>query len=107
MSSTTPDGLIYWLGAASANARKTRDGLSPEILAPLIGVNNTTLRRFEQGTALPRQLDTILSAYAFFGGYEDSRALVAEGLRLWCENGNATPVPENLAQMADLLQIGK
>lgn len=94
--------LGHWLGMVARAARE-KTGLSPEQIAPAPGlrVNSSTLRKFEAGKALPRELDRVLSAYAYMGAYDDERALIAEALRLWWDNGTPRDIPEELRRYLD------
>ena len=98
--------LVYWLGKVAQEARETggKGQISPELLAPFIGVNNTTLRRFEQGQTLPNNLDEILAAYAYLAG-TDPRDLVARAVKQWMADGRAYKVPPKLPGFLKLLDL--
>lgn len=103
MADENHSDLMYWLGTTARRIREERSKLSPEQLAPLVGVNNTTVRRFERGESQPREIDRLLAAYAFLGGYKDARDLVDEALRLWRKEGSAPEQPLILRKMLDLM----
>jgi hypothetical protein len=98
------ESFLYWLGQVASEARRRRANITPEFLSPLIGVNNTTLRRFEQGQTWPRNIDMILQAYAELGGYRDARELMLEAATRYAKKGRAPTGPRNFSKLIALLE---
>jgi transcriptional regulator with XRE-family HTH domain len=76
-----PDSMLPYLGAAARDARKSR-GRHQGHIAAEIGVDQGTIRRFEQGKHWPRDPDAMIAAYA--RDLEiDPRDLWEEATRRW------------------------
>lgn len=58
-----PDSILPYLGAAARDARTERGRHQVQIAAE-IGVDQGTVRRFEQGEHWPRNPDAMVAAYA-------------------------------------------
>jgi hypothetical protein len=86
--------MIYWLAQAAKQLRKqtTPTTKQVEIAATVGGIDQSTIYRFEQGQAWPRQTDTVVAAYAEELGL-DGRDIWDLALTLWREHGEAPTVP--------------
>jgi transcriptional regulator with XRE-family HTH domain len=76
--------MLYWLGIVAREAREARDRKQVHIAA-VLGVNQMTVSRFEQGRAWPRDPDQIIAAYAEDLDL-DPRDLWEEACRRWRTN---------------------
>jgi hypothetical protein len=105
-SPPTTHALAYWLGIACKQARERHaPEIPPEQLGLLLGRRPEPFYAFEQGKSIPRDLDEVLAAYAFFAGYQDPRKLVRDAVDLWANEGEAPSLPDNIVQAAYLLGL--
>lgn len=84
--------MIYWLAQAAKQLRSDARRKQVEIAAAVGGIDQSTIYRFEQGQAWPRQADAVVAAYADELGL-DGRDIWELGLTLWREHGDAPAVP--------------
>lgn len=76
--------MLFWLSRACEAARKAASRRQVHVAASA-NVDQSTIARFEKGTAWPRQTDRVVAAYA--DDLEvDAVDLWQEALRLWAED---------------------
>lgn len=94
--------MIYWLAQAAKELRlqTTPTTKQVEIAATVGGIDQSTIYRFEQGQAWPRQTDIVIAAYAEELGL-DGRDIWELALTLWREHGDAPVVPRSQRQAVD------
>lgn len=87
----TPDTMIFWLATAARYLRERGNRKQIEVAARL-GLDQSTIYRFEQGKTWPRNTDEVVAAYADELEIPDARDIWALGQKWWVENGQAPSI---------------
>jgi transcriptional regulator with XRE-family HTH domain len=80
--------MSYWI-AHTLREERERAGVDPQVLASILGVNEVTIKRLEQGENYGRDIDRTVTVYAYALGLEDARELWARALESWHTKGAA------------------
>ncbi len=101
-SVSNPDTMLFWLARAARTAREAAGRKQIHVAATGVGRDQSTVNRFEKGTAWPRSADLMVKQYA--DDLEiDEIDIWAEALRLWHEHREeeGASARETLTQLGD------
>jgi transcriptional regulator with XRE-family HTH domain len=93
MAAGSTNTMLYWLTQAAKELREEADRKQVHIAATM-SIDQSTIYRFEQGRAWPRQTDLVIAAYAEDLGIDDARAIWRRALEMWDAQGEAPTVAD-------------
>lgn len=91
------NSMLFWLARAAKELREAADRKQVHIAAS-IDKDQSTIYRFEQARAWPRQADLIVAGYADDLDIDDARTIWRRALELWEAEGNAPSLPDLMSE---------
>lgn len=85
--------MLYWLARAAKELREEA-GRKQVHIAATMSIDQSSIYRFEQGNAWPRQTDLVVAAYAEDLEIADARDIWRRALDLWDAEGEAPTVAQ-------------
>ena len=93
MADSTDNTMLYWLARAAKELREEAGRMQVHIAATM-SIDQSSIYRFEQGRAWPRQTDLMIAAYAEDLDVADARDIWRRALDMWEAQGQAPTVKE-------------